>query len=736
MDNPLLVPVDHDGRPSYDRIRPEHAKPAVAAVLAENRLQLQSLIAEIERQAAAPAWERLIEPLDQMAERLARAWGPVTHLFGVNSTPEWRAAYGACLPLVTEYQLELSQSESLFAAYRALAESPAGAALTPARKKVLHDALRDFKLSGVGLDAERRARFRAVALRLSELQAKFQENVLDSVQNWSKQVTDARALAGMTEQGLAAAREKAAAKGLDGFRLTLDFPSYEAVVTYADDRALRRELYEAYATRASDQGPLAGRFDNSPVMAEILALRHEQAQILGFRDYAEMSLATKMAESPAEVERFLLDLNARARPRAQSELAELAAFARARDGITEIELWDLPYYAEKLKAQRLGFSAEELRPYFQGPEVVRGMFALAERLYGVRIEQVTGVATWHPDVTTYVVRDGTAVTAGAEIGFFYLDPYAREDKRGGAWMDECVGRRRTRSIDQRPIAYLTCNFAPPLPGRPALLTHDEVRTLFHEFGHGLQHMLTTVDEPAVSGIRGIEWDAVELPSQFMENWCYDGPTLRGFARHAQSGEPIPGTMLDRLRASRTFHAALATVRQLEFALFDLRLHRDRGGLGLGPDGAAAGSPLTAQTMQTPSPAAQAASSVSNVTSVSDVSDVTDVTDVTDVLAVLHAVRCEVSVLPPPAWNRMPWSFSHIFAGGYAAGYYSYKWAEVLSADAFAAFEEESFSPAVGRRFRDTVLSQGGSREAMAVFVDFRGRKPSITPLLKQSGLEA
>ncbi|MCL2447721.1 MAG: M3 family metallopeptidase, partial [Polyangiaceae bacterium] len=736
MDNPLLVPPAHDGRPAYDRIRPEHAQPAVASVLADNRLRLQSLLADMAR-GASPSWERLVEPLDEMAERLARAWGPVTHLFGVNSTPEWRAAYGACLPLVTDYQLELSQNEALFSAYRALAESPAGGALSSTKKKVLHDALRDFKLSGVGLDAERRARFRAVALRLSELQAKFQENVLDSVQNWSKHVTDAGALAGMTEQGLAAAREKAAAKGLEGFRLTLDFPSYDAVVTYADDRALRRELYEAYATRASDQGPLAGRFDNGPIMSEILALRHEQAQILGFRNFSEVSLATKMAESPAEVERFLLDLSARARPPARRELAELAAFARARDGIADIEAWDLPYYAEKLRAERLGFSAEELRPFFQAPEVVRGMFSLAERLYGVRIEQVTGIATWHPDVTTYVVRDAAD---GATVGFFYLDPYAREDKRGGAWMDECVGRRRTQSVDQRPIAYLTCNFAPPLPGSPALLTHDEVRTLFHEFGHGLQHMLTTVDEPAVSGIRGIEWDAVELPSQFMENWCFDGPTLSGFARHWQSGDPLPAAMLDRLRASRTFHAALATVRQLEFALFDLRLHQGGSVAATGParptgptDASEHAGVETNSTCEADgAPAAQTmhdADAADVTTRARPEPSSTGAAGMADLLAILQAVRSEVSALTPPVWNRMPWSFLHIFAGGYAAGYYSYKWAEVLSADAFGAFEEERFSPAVGRRFRDTVLAQGGSREAMAVFVDFRGRKPSITPLL-------
>jgi oligopeptidase A len=756
MDNPLLVPADHDGRPAYDRIRPEHAEPAIEAVLAENRARLEALLADVRRLEGAPTWERLVEPLDEMAERLARAWGPVTHLFGVSSTADWRAAYSACLPKVTEYQLELSQNEGLFAAYRALAESPASAGLPPTRQKILRDALRDFKLSGVGLDDERRARFRAIALRLSELQAKFQENVLDAVQAYGKHVVDADELAGMTEQGLAGARAKAAAKGLDGFRLTLDFPSYDAVVTYAHNRSLRRELYEAYATRASDQGPLAGRFDNGPSMNEILSLRREQAELLGFRDYAEMSLATKMAESSADVEQFLLDLNGRARPRAQSELLELTAFARERDGITNLESWDLPYYAEKLRQEKLGFSGEELRPYFQAPEVIRGMFALAEKIYGIRIEQVETTPTWHADVTTYAVRDASDATKREIAGFFYLDPYAREDKRGGAWMDECVGRRRTQTVEQGPVAYLTCNFAPPLAGQPALLTHDEVRTLFHEFGHGLQHMLTTVDEPAVSGIRGIEWDAVELPSQFMENWCYDETTLRGFARHWQTGEPLPAALLERLRGSRTFHAALGTVRQLEFALFDLRLHREPAdhrdpaapapALPDRPDGVLPQA-LQAQGMQRPAametmgamPAGAARAGGGDGRDAHEAATPVasgEAPAAAAILSVLNAVRREVSVLPPPAWNRMPWSFSHIFAGGYAAGYYSYKWAEVLSADAFAAFEESAFSPAIGRRFRDTVLSQGGSREAMAVFVDFRGRKPSIGPLLKQSGLEA
>jgi oligopeptidase A len=671
------------GLPRFDTLRPEQTAAAVDEVLAQNRARLEELLADASEATWNTGWEGLVEPLEEMQDRLARAWGPVVHLFGVRSTPEWRKAYNDGLPKITAYHVELSQNEALFRAYEKLAASPVHAALSPSRQKVIRDALRDFKLSGVGLPQREKARFKEIALRLSELQSKFEENVLDAVQTWSKDVTDEALLAGMTEQGKSAAREKAIAKGLDGFRLTLDFPSYDAVVSYAHDRGLRRELYEAYATRASDRGPMAGKFDNSTVMQEILAMRHEHATLLGMRSYAEMSLATKMAGSPDEVERFLLDVVARARPRAQAELDELRAFAKERDGLSDFEPWDVPYYSEKLKQQNLGFSEDELRPYFPAPQVIAGMFAVAERLYGVTIEKTTGITTWHPDVTTYALREAD----GSPIGVFYLDPYARDDKRGGAWMDECLGRRRTRSGLQHPAAYLTCNFAPPLPGQPALLSHDEVLTLFHEFGHGLHHLLTLVDEASISGIRGVSWDAVELPSQFMENWCYHGDTLRQFARHVQTGEPLSSAFLQKIHASRTFQSGLATVRQVEFALFDMRLHRRYD------------------------PVAGAR-----------------------VLETLDQVRREVSVLLPPSWNRMPNSFTHVFAGGYAAGYYSYKWAEVLSADAFAAFEESHFAQETGRRFRDTLLARGGSREAMDLFVDFRGRRPSIEPLLRQSGL--
>ena len=682
MDNPLLAPASAGALPAFDRIRPEQAEPAVDAVLERNRAELATLLGD---PAKTYNWETLVEPLEEMSDRLGRAWGPVSHLFGVCSTADWRKAFNACLPKITEYGLELSQNEALFRAYESLQKLPGYAGFSPARRKVVEDALRDFRLSGIALPAQEKERYKQIALKLSELQTKFEENLLDSVQAWSKHIADESLLAGMTAQGKAMAAERAKAKQLDGWLLGLDFPSYDSVISYADRRELRQELYTAYATRASDQGPLAGQFDNSALMEQILALRHEESLLLGFHNFAELSLATKMAESPAAVEQFLLELAAKAKPAAQKELDELRAFALRTDNVAELQPWDLAYYSEKLKELKLGFSEEELRPYFSAPQVIAGLFALTERLYGVRITATDKAPTWHPDVTTYALSDAD----GGEIGLFYLDPYARQDKRGGAWMDECLGRRRTPHGLQRPVAYLTCNFAPPLEGQPALLTHDEVLTLFHEFGHGLHHLLTRIDEAAVSGIRGVAWDAVELPSQFMENWAYDRQTLNGFSRHWQTGAAIPEDLLQKLLGSRTFQSGLATVRQIEFALFDLRLHRDY-----------------------------------------------DARSGTRVMETLQQVRSEVSVLTPPAWNRMPNSFSHVFAGGYAAGYYSYKWAEVLSADAFSAFEESSYAAETGRRFRDTVLSKGGSEDAMEIFIEFRGRKPSIEPLLRQSGLVA
>jgi len=660
--------------PAFHSLKPAETAAQLDAVLKQNRTGLDALLLH-----KSQSWETLIEPLEEMSERLSRIWGPVSHLFGVWSTPEWRAAYNAGLPKVTEYSVELSQNETLFRAYESLSKSAAFAGYSPARRKVVNDALRDFRLSGIALPAQQKTRFKEISLRLSELQSKFEENLMDCTQAWSKSVTDESELAGMTDAAKTAAREKAKAKNLSGWLLTLDFPSYDAVISKSSNRELRRELYEAYATRASDTGPHERKFDNSTLMAEILALRHEQARLLGFGNFTELSLATKMADTPAEVENFLRELAQKARPRAETELSELRSLATS-DGIADLQAWDTAYYSEKLREKTLGLSDEMLRPYFPFPQVLRGMFDLVERLYGLKIETAAGIETWHADVSTYALKQPD----GTRFGLFYLDPYARpETKRGGAWMDECLGRRRTPSGTQSPVAYLVCNFTPPASGEPALLTHDEVLTLFHEFGHGLHHLLTRVDESAVSGIRGVEWDAVELPSQFMENWCYEPATLKLLARHWQTGAPMPDAMIEQLRADRQFQSGLATLRQVEFALFDLRLHRE------------------AQP---------------------------------DIAETLAAVRREVAVLHPPGFNRMPWSFSHIFAGGYAAGYYSYKWAEVLSSDAFAAFEETRFAPETGVRFRDAILAAGGSRPAMESFIAFRGRRPQIEPLLRHSGL--
>jgi len=664
--------------PAFSTLTPDRSLAAVEAAIATNQQLLADLLAQ-----PAPSWQSLVEPLEASSEALSRAWGPMSHLFGVWSTPEWRAAYNAALPKVTEYGIEVSQNEALFKAYEQIAASPAFAGFSPTRQKVISDALRDFRLSGIALPPEQKQQFKTVSLRLSELQAKFEENVMDGSQAFSHLVTDAAELAGMTASALEAARDKAKAKGLDGWLLTLDFPSYDAVISRADRRDLRERLYRAYATRASDQAPHAAQYDNGALMGEILALRHQQATLLGFANFAELSLATKMAESPAAVETFLLELAERAKPRAVAELDALRALAQA-DGVAVLEPWDMAYYSERLREATLGLNDEALRPYFPFPQVLQGLFDLIHELFGTRVEPLQGVETWHADVAVYALKNGGGETTGA----FYLDPYSRpETKRGGAWMDECAVRRRLGEGIQHPVAYLVCNFTPPAPGQPALLTHDEVTTLFHEFGHGLHHLLTQVDEGALAGIRGVEWDAVELPSQFMENWCYEPKTLQRFARHWQTGEPMPSSMIEQLRNDRQFQSGLATLRQVEFALFDLRLHRDFD--------AAKGA---------------------------------------DVLATLNAVRDQVAVMRPPAYNRMPWSFGHIFAGGYAAGYYSYKWAEVLSSDAFAAFEESGFKPETGHQFRDSILAAGGSRPAMESFIAFRQRKPELDALLRHSGL--
>ncbi len=671
----------------FPALQPAQVLPTFEWLLADNRAAIEAIL---DAQPTPPSWQSLVRPLEALEDRLDRAWAPVGHLNGVTNTPEWRAAYEGVLPKLTEYHTALGQNRRLFEAYQALADSPAYAALDEAQRKSVDNAVRDFRLSGVALEGEARERYGAIRQRLAELSTQFSNNVLDATQGWYRQLDDESELAGIPETALAIYREAAQARGVGGFVITLDAPAYLPVMQYGDNRELRRELYTAYSTRASDQGPTAGRWDNSTLMPEILALRFELAQLLGFASYAELSLATKMAESPAEVLAFLEDLAARTRPLAEREYAELKTFARDQLGLERLEAWDVPYASEKLRLSQYALSQEELRPYFPAQTVIDGLFAVVDKLFGVRFERVTEVdgapvPVWHPQVQLYLLRRD-----GEPLAFCYLDLYARAGKRGGAWMDN--GRSRRRRDDgevQLPVAYLTCNFTPPTADRPALLTHDEVTTLFHEFGHGLHHMLTRIEVLPVAGINGVPWDAVELPSQFLENWCWDPEALALLSRHFETGKPLPQALLEKMLAAKNFQTGLFMLRQIEFALFDFRLHGEF-------------DPASPQPVQ----------------------------------AVLDAVRQQVAVWQPPAFNRFQHSFSHIFAGGYAAGYYSYKWAEVLSADAFGSFEEEGiFNRATGERFLHEILEQGGAREPMALFVAFRGRKPSVDALLRHSGID-
>ena len=677
MNNPLLE--DHT-LPPFSRIKPEHVMPAMRQLIDDSRRLIEERLV-----AAGPfTWDNLVEPLEDIDDRINRAWSPVGHLNAVANSEALREAYNACLPLLSEYATEVGQNDRLYAAYRSIADSPAFAGLDQAQRRIVENALRDFRLSGVDLPPAQKQRFKDIAQELSRLGSQFQDHVLDATQSWSKHIEDESLLAGLPDSARAMAAQAAAAKGLPGWLFTLEFPSYIAIMTYADNRELRRECYTAYATRASDQGPDAGRWDNTEVMERLLALRHEEAQLLGFRNFAELSLATKMAPSTDAVVRFLEDLADRSLPPARRDLAELKAFAEQALEIDTPGAWDWTYASEKLRQCKYNLSEEEVRAYFPAHRAVSGLFAVVERLYGVTIQERTGVDTWHPDVRYYEIRD----PSGDLRGGFYLDLYARPHKRGGAWMDECVTRRRRGGHVRHPVAYLTCNFTPPTGDAPALLRHDEVQTLFHEFGHGLQHMLTRVDHLGVSGIHGVEWDAVELPSQFMENFCWEPEALALISGHHETGEPLPQALLDKMIAARNFQSGMQMVRQLEFALFDFRMHRDydpaRGGR---------------------------------------------------VYPILEEVRQRVAVVTPPSFNRFPHSFSHIFGGGYAAGYYSYKWAEVLSSDAFSLFEERGiFDPEVGRAFLENILEKGGSAGAMDLFVAFRGREPRVDALLRHSGL--
>ncbi|MGE0383907.1 MAG: M3 family metallopeptidase [Gammaproteobacteria bacterium] len=675
--NPLLGNQD---LPPFAAIAPAHALPAVQAVLAENRAALDRIAGE------AAAQSSLLVEIDRLSARLQRVWSPISHLHAVNDTEPWREAYNACLPLVTTWGTDFYQHDGLYRALSGMAQDPGFAARPVAERAVVEHALRDFRLAGIELDAAGRARMRELRTALAAAETVFGQNVLDATYGWHLKVDDPSRLRGLPESAIALARANAGRLGTDGWALTLEQPSYVAVMTHADDRALREEVYRAYVTRASDQGPRAGRWDNAEVMTRILALRRELAQLLGFENYAQYSLATKMARDPRDVLAFLRDLGRRARPAAQREFEELERFGRQEHGLEQVQAWDVNWLSEKLRQRLHSISAEALRPYFPLPTVLRGMFAIAGRLFGVRVESRQDVSTWHPDVTVHEIFD----REGRARGLFYMDAHARPHKRGGAWMDDCASRWVDGERLHQPVAYLNCNFSPPSPDGPALLTHDEVSTLFHEFGHGLHHMLTLVDRAAVSGINGVAWDAVELPSQFMENWCWEPTALAMASAHHRTGEPLPQELVSRLRGARDFHAAMHMVRQIEFALFDFSLHMHA-----------------------------------------------DAVDHDAIRAALDAARAEVAVVRYPGYNRFANGFTHIFSGGYAAGYYSYKWAEVLAADAYDAFAGASApDPVLGARFMHTILEQGGSREPLELFVDFRGREPTVDALLRQNGIAA
>lgn len=635
--------------------------------------------------AGNPAtWDTVVTPMEEMADELQRLFGPISHLHHVADSEELRGIYNEIVGMVSAYGSEVAQHAGLQRCYQALRDGPDFAAYDAARRAVVEHALRDFRLGGVDLPAATQSTVKTLKVELAQLATRFEEHVLDATQGFHVDVDDVARLAGLPPSVLALTRQNAERAGGEGYRLSLDFPCYMPAMTYLEDRALRETLYTAYTTRASDQGPQAGQHDNSVLMHTLLEKRQALAGLLGFANYAELSLATKMAPSTDAVVAFLRELAAKARPAAQRELETAQDFARDELGLEELAAWDLAFVAEKLRAARYQLSQEDLKPYFPVSRVVPGLFAVAGRLFGLEFARADDVPTWHADVTVHAIRDGD----GTPLGFFYLDLYARERKRSGAWMDECLVRWGRPEALQLPVAYLTCNFTPPVAGTPTLLTHDEVLTLFHEFGHGLHHLLTRVERPAVAGINGVPWDAVELPSQFLENWCWEREALDILSAHHASGEPLPEALYERLRRTRHFNAASQMLRQIEFALFDFRLHAEyRPG--------------------------------------------------TDIQALLDDVRREVAVVRPPSWNRFQHSFSHIFAGGYAAGYYSYKWAEVLAADAFSRFEDEGiFNTQTGRAFRESVLANGGAEDAMALFKRFRGREPAVEPLLRHAGLLA
>ncbi|MGX2975444.1 oligopeptidase A [Ursidibacter arcticus] len=675
MSNPLL---NATGLPQFSAIKPEHIQPAIEQLIQQCRETIEQV-----SQIAQPTWENFYMPQAMTGDKLSRAWSPVGHLNSVKNSPELRDAYQACLPLLSEYSTWVGQHQGLYQGYLKLKNSPEFANYSLAQKKAIENSLRDFELSGISLPAEQQKRYGEISMRLSELSSKFSNNVLDATMGWEVLIESEAELTGLPESALEAAKLDAESKGKQGYRFTLEFPSYLPVMTYCENRELRQQMYEAFNTRASDQGPNAGKWDNSAIIDETLKLRLELANLLGFETYADYSLATKMAENPKQVVDFLEGLADRSKAQGQKELAELRTFAKQEYGMDDLQPWDIAFYSEKQKQALYAINDEELRPYFPEERVLSGLFELVKRIFGMKVVEQKEFDSYHESVRFFHIFDETDRLRGS----FYLDLYAREHKRGGAWMDDCINQKRLADGSlQKPVAYLTCNFNKPIGNKPALFTHDEVTTLFHEFGHGIHHMLTEIDVGDVAGINGVPWDAVELPSQFLENWCWEEDALAFISGHYETGEPLPKDKLTQLLKAKNFQAAMFVLRQLEFGIFDFRLHLAKPRENL-------------------------------------------------LLDTLREVKAQVAVVEIPTFVRTPHSFGHIFAGGYAAGYYSYLWAEVLSADAFSRFEEEGiFSREVGESFLQNILTRGGSEEPMVLFERFRGRKPTLDALLRHKGI--
>ncbi|MEY4729528.1 MAG: oligopeptidase [Pseudomonadota bacterium] len=673
--NPLL---DFTGLPRFTDIRSEHVASAVDAQLSDNRALIQKLLSD----TTQPTWQNFVTPLDDAGEKLHRLWGAVSHLNAVMNSAELRDAYNSNLPKVTEYSAEVGQNEKLFARFKSLAASDAFHSLSKPQKKIIENDLRDFRLGGADLPVEQKPRFAELQEKLADLGAKFQDNVLDATNDFSLLIENKNELDGVPDDVLQGMAEEAQKENKTGYKITLHYPSYMPVMQYAHNRTLREKLYIAYVTRASEFGK--AEWDNTKVIADILALRRELAAMLGYHNFAEYSLATKMAKRPTQVIDFIEEIAIKAKPYADQDVKDLQAFAREQLKIDKLESWDMAYASEKLREQRYAFSEQEVKQYFPETVVLPGMFKVVETIYAVTIREAKA-PVWNSDVKFFEILN----LDDKPIGQFYLDMYARSTKRGGAWMDDAITRRKKSGGIQIPVAYLNCNFSAPIGGKPAVFTHDEVITLFHEFGHGLHHLLTQIDEIGVSGINGVEWDAVELPSQFMENFCWEWDVLKHMTKHVDSGMALPKELFDKMIAAKNFQSGMQTMRQLEFSLFDMRLHYDYQ-----PE---------KETL----------------------------------LELLDEVRSHVAVVFPPNFNRFANQFSHIFGGGYAAGYYSYKWAEVLSADAYAAFEENGvLDEKTGDKFRREILSMGGSRPAMESFKAFRGREPSIDALLRHNGMAA